>query len=464
MSSNFGTLRGVTPASVAGTHAEGDHSLHILVGPATEEQHNTIRPTIIPLACWRADDITFDFGSTLPLPGIGEGLRHLSQLIDDHSDKSVEPLRKPPLSIFGHADPVGDDAFNKQLSGRRAHTIYALLIRDTKVWEKLHQDDAWGGRGDQIMLTRVGFETGRDDGVMDQKSRDAAKAFQKSKGLKDDGIVGPKTREQLFLAYMDALCVDDKEQPFTIAKTEFLGQNKDPDGKADYQGCGEFNPALLFSQEEDTKFKNAKDKSERNRENAPNRRVMILLFRPGSAVDPAKWPCPRAKEGIDGCKARFWSDSQRRLALGEERRRFEDTKDTFACRFYHRLTDRSPCERLPPPPKGMGFLAVRIFFHAEPMRGLHLQFHELKDGAIGAAVGPELVTDETGFAVHRDPVILGNYVCQIEHQKPRAVCTHIDTARPEILVLPIGRQYVNLDGDIEFKPAEGDENIGGSSA
>jgi outer membrane protein OmpA-like peptidoglycan-associated protein len=459
-----GILRGVTSGTVAGDHAAADFRLRVLVGPATEEQHNTIRPTIIPLACWRADDITFEFGSTFPLPAMGEGLRHLAQLIDSHSDKSTDPFRKPPLSIFGHADPVGDDAFNKQLSGRRAHAIYALLVRDVKVWEKLHQDDSWGSRGDQIMLTRVGFDTGRDDGVMDQKSKDAAKAFQKSKGLKDDGIVGPQTREKLFMAYMDALCVNDQDVPFTVDKKDFLGQNKDPDGKADYQGCGEFNPALLFSQEEDTKFKNAQDKSERNRENAPNRRVMILLFRPGSFVDPAKWPCPKAKDGVDGCKARFWSDSQRRLALGEERRKFEETKDTFACRFYHRLTDRSPCERMPPPPKGMGFLAVRVFFHAEPMRGLLVQFHELSGGEVGPPIGPELLTDETGFAVHRDPVLLGNYVCQIEHQKPKVVCTHIDTARPEILVLPIGRQYLNLEGDIEYKPQDGDDTVGGTSA
>jgi outer membrane protein OmpA-like peptidoglycan-associated protein len=432
-----GILRGVTSGTVAGDHAAADFRLRVLVGPATEEQHNTIRPTIIPLACWRADDITFEFGSTFPLPAMGEGLRHLAQLIDSHSDKSTDPFRKPPLSIFGHADPVGDDAFNKQLSGRRAHAIYALLVRDVKVWEKLHQDDSWGSRGDQIMLTRVGFDTGRDDGVMDQKSKDAAKAFQKSKGLKDDGIVGPQTREKLFMAYMDALCVNDQEVPFTVDKKDFLGQNKDPDGKADFQGCGEFNPALLFSQEEDTKFKNAQDKSERNRENAPNRRVMILLFRPGSFVDPAKWPCP--KDGVDGCKARFWSDSQRRLALGEERRKFEETKDTFACRFYHRLTDRSPCERMPPPPKGMGFLAVRVFFHAEPMRGLLVQFHELSGGEVGPPIGPELLTDETGFAVHRDPVLLGNYVCQIEHQKPK-------------------------EGDIEYKPQDGDDTVGGTSA
>src|SRR5205823_1548209 len=73
--------------------------------------------------------------------------------------------------------------------------------------------------------------------------------------------------------------------------------------------------------------------------------VMILLFRPGSKVDPAKWPCPRVKEGTAACRKRFWSDADKKRQFQQNRREFKDTQDTFACRFYQRIADSSPCER-----------------------------------------------------------------------------------------------------------------------
>jgi hypothetical protein len=73
---------------------------------------------------------------------------------------------------------------------------------------------------------------------------------------------------------------------------------------------------------------------------------MTLLFRPGSRVAPAAWPCPRAKEGPAGCRKRFWSDAEKRRStrLPDTARKFEDTRDTFACRFYQRLSGSSPCD------------------------------------------------------------------------------------------------------------------------
>jgi hypothetical protein len=73
---------------------------------------------------------------------------------------------------------------------------------------------------------------------------------------------------------------------------------------------------------------------------------MVLLFQKGSKVAFAKWPCPRASEGVSGCIKRFWSDGTKRRStrLPDKDRKFEDTKDTFACRFYQRLLTDSPCE------------------------------------------------------------------------------------------------------------------------
>jgi len=143
---------------------------------------------------------------------------------------------------------------------------------------------------------------------------------------------------------MDMLCGPELK----LEKRDFLGHGDDRDGKGDYQGCGEFNPALLFSQEDQSRFDQDGDKTDRNEANAPNRRVMVLIFRRGSRVSPSKWPCPRVNEGTAGCTKRFWSDGEKRRSthLQGAPRKFEESKDTFACRFYHRLTSKGPCERI----------------------------------------------------------------------------------------------------------------------
>ena len=148
---------------------------------------------------------------------------------------------------------------------------------------------------------------------------------------------------------MDTICRDQSGQSFSLDKhDDFLARGEDPGGKGDYQGCSEFNPKLIFSQEEEFKFKQYGYHQERNAENAANRRVIALMFRRGAKVKPDHWPCPRAKEGATACKKRFWSNGEHRRThhLPDERREFENTQDTFACRFYHRLTNKSPCEQI----------------------------------------------------------------------------------------------------------------------
>jgi len=298
---------------------------------------NTIRMELIPVGCWKLDDVRFDFGDTFVLPETKSEFADLQALLKKHP--------KAPLSVFGHADPVSKDEFNKPLSGRRAEAIYAVLIRDADRWEKLYghgSGEGWGTRSIQHMLTAVGHDPGPVDGVSGPKTRAGVESFQMATpGLDVDGVAGPMTREKLFLAYMDYLC------PFRLEKTDFLNQGKDSGGKGDYQGCGELNPAMVFSQSEDAAFNQAQNKAERDSENAINRRVLILLFRPGTPPSD-KWPCPRASEGDAGCKARMWSDGDKRRSPQGARRKFSDTQDTFACRFYHRLTISSPCEGILP--------------------------------------------------------------------------------------------------------------------
>lgn len=293
---------------------------------------NTIRMDLISIACWRMDDTGFEFGSSFVRSDTKDDFAALAKLRDQYPGA--------PMSIFGHADPVGDDAFNKQLSGRRAQSIYAVLVRDTGIWETLYQAagsaEGWGQGSITHMLTALGYNTAAG-------YADTVKQFQQDHALQPvDGIAGKDTRARLFAAYMDYL------SPAKWAKSDFLGAGADTGGKGDYQGCGEFNPQRVFSQEEEQRFLQAEHKAERNELNAINRRVVIFLFRPGTVVTPAKWPCPRTTEGTAGCVKRQWSNGATRRSAQAGRREFGESQDTFACRFYHRLAEVSPCEGVEP--------------------------------------------------------------------------------------------------------------------
>ena len=221
--------------------------------------------------------------------------------------------------------------------------------------------------------TRTAAIVDPPDGVMGDETRTAIRDFQTANGLSVDGSAGPKTRKVLFRAYMDALCGPDL---LLDKAADFLAQDKDGGGgKGDFQGCSEFNPLRVFSKSETAVFAGQADHTSRNQENAPNRRVVALLFAPGRRVNPAVWPCPRAKEGTAACKKRFFPDAAVRRSPQTDRREFEDTKDTFACRFYQIISDDSPCERVkpappppppPPPPVILGVNPLILFAISQP--------------------------------------------------------------------------------------------------
>lgn len=341
----------VTDGGLAAKHPPR-HVHAVFVGPSIASEFNVIEEDFAPEACVRFDDVRFEFDSSFVSPEAATELKLLGKLVKEN------PLR--PASIFGHADPVGDDVYNKTLSGRRAQAVYGLVTRKTDLWEDLFKNpqggDNWGTKSIQVMLKALGHYDGPVNGVLDAKTRDAVKSFQGSPegaGLTVDGDPGGKTRPKLYAAYMDKICVDDAGQPFKIDPVKgFLAQGADAGGKGDFQGCSEFNPDIVFSQAESERFKNPSNKAERDNENKPNRRVVIYLFRQGSKISPGSWPCPRVKEGVAGCKKRFFSDGEKRRSNQAERRTFEKTKDTFACRFYDRVATLSPCESPPkPPPK-----------------------------------------------------------------------------------------------------------------
>jgi hypothetical protein len=151
------------------------------------------------------DDLGFDFGSSFVIPRLKPELGKLGQMVAAHP--------RSPLSIFGHADPTGGEEFNKRLSGRRALAVYALLTRKVEIRNELFTnplgDDQWNPRAMDMMRRALG----------------------------DSSAARPK----IFRDYMDWLCGS-----FQLSPKDFLAQGADFGGKGDWQGCGEFNPALLL--------------------------------------------------------------------------------------------------------------------------------------------------------------------------------------------------------------------------
>jgi hypothetical protein len=283
------------------------------VAPTTSDGFNVLSVDLLPVACLQLRDVLFEFDSSFPRPTLASMLKEIPPLREKRKNSKGQA---PLLSIFGHADPTGDDSYNKQLSGRRATAIYAVLTHDTKLWESLY-DAPFGGD--------------------DWKTKNVTASMRTALGEPSS-----KPHKAMVPAYLALLF------PTPLQKTDFLGQGADPKGKADYQGCSEFNPLLLLS----TKESQTLPKAERDEENARNRRVVIFMYRAGMKINPKLWPCPTVAQGTADCVKRFFGPpktGELRRKPGGERREFEKTRDTFACRFYDRNARLSPCEAPPPP-------------------------------------------------------------------------------------------------------------------
>jgi OmpA family len=365
-----GTIHSASDGGTAGTVAPVE-PFKLLIGSATSNEFNTVRLRLIPIACWKVDEVRFAFDSSFVTPEIKTELQMLSDLRSHHAAKVPATGHDllPPLSIFGHADPIGHDDYNKALSGRRAKAIYALLIFNSApgkavgLWHEIAATENWGADHRKAMKANVPPGTSDSD---------------------------------LFRAYMASLSGPD----FKLTSKDFLGQGADSGGKGDFQGCSSFNPLLIFSQQRQKDFEKAEqdqDKAalaDRNAANAPNRRVLLLLFMPGSRVIPGKWPCPRASEGIAGCVRRFWSDGQKRRStrLPADDRTFDATADTFACRFYQRLSESSPCERT------LKSVTVRLY----DAFGQSIPFAPFSVSVSGGALSRVDRADAQGFITIRD--------------------------------------------------------------
>lgn len=426
-------VRATTAAGVAATHPSSAERV-IYVAPTDAGDHNTVRLGLAPVACWSVGDDRFEFDTSFVKPGLADELIALQRLLGG---------RHLPMTVFGHTDPVGDDDYNKALSGRRATAIYALLTRRVDLWERLYAQpfggDRWGLKAIQEMLRAIAdpashaqLYTGPVNGAPSKPFSDAVRAFQAGAGLVPDGDPGPATRAALFLAYMDVVCKGEDGAPFNLdPAVDFLARGADPGGKGDYQGCSELNPVLVFSKAEAAELSAPGEKSRRDRENTPNRRVTAFLFREGTVTSAGAWPCPRSSEGIADCRKRLWSDGDTRRAPSEERRTFAQHRDTFACRFYQRMAHDSPCEGVIGPSRRTPFhLSLSLRSNSGRLTLAHQPFRiYLADGGVF-----EGETDAEGNLLV-DDVPADDYLLEVDGARTLVPATFKETG-PRITRVP----------------------------
>jgi hypothetical protein len=273
---------------------------------------NTARFPFAPIACWQISDFDFDFDSPfVDLTAVGA----FQKVADLHAKLRIRYKAiydgKPLMILFGHADPVGREDYNKRLSENRAKAIYAVLTRKPELWLEL-------------------FPKGRKRNHLCQKLIDVGY---------DKGDVSRRLLDVLS-DYMNYLCKDSKGEDFRLADDYFIGG-----AKLAFRGCSEFNPLRVLAESEEEN--SASGKRLRNAANRVNRRVVALFFKPGTTSAAAEFPCRPAPD-IQACLDSFFPDGKDRLKAGPNRREHAPggRERTFACMFYSRLAVNSPCEVL----------------------------------------------------------------------------------------------------------------------
>ncbi|HZU98929.1 MAG TPA: OmpA family protein [Planctomycetota bacterium] len=112
----------------------------------------------------------FAFDMAFPGPGI---FAHLQQIED-----AANAHAAARLVVFGHADPKGTEAYNKDLTDRRAKAVLALLTDDLAMFETVSQHDKWDVAEYQAMLRGLGCNAGAIDGLPGPILQDAVTSFQ----------------------------------------------------------------------------------------------------------------------------------------------------------------------------------------------------------------------------------------------------------------------------------------------
>jgi outer membrane protein OmpA-like peptidoglycan-associated protein len=227
------------PDNQWGTQEESLRDVSLEAGKAIElvleagKKHTFVcRP---PVVLARLHGLTFDTNKCFLLPSAVRGLKRLIDIYAQYPGWDV--------LIVGHADTAGTEDANLLLSAERASAMKAYLTDDVDAWLAWYGDDIpkgkrWGRVEDYDMLNTFLPKSER-------RSPRRVRAYQKwhnappSKDapktaparpagwepLKEDGILGPKTRRQLVVDYMN---IDGTSLPSDVRATTYA--------------CGEYYP------------------------------------------------------------------------------------------------------------------------------------------------------------------------------------------------------------------------------
>ena len=183
------------------------------IAPTTDDGFNTLAQPLQAIASWRMDSHRFAVGSSFVLPNSVDEFALLARIRPP--SPVGQPDDGPKLTVFGHADPTGTDVANKDLAGRRARSVYALLTRDLDAWDDLYTNashsDRWGPRVLRVALAALGFPSGASTNESSDRSRDAARSFQTQHGLPATGDADAVTRRKLFTAYIGSGLLNERQ-------------------------------------------------------------------------------------------------------------------------------------------------------------------------------------------------------------------------------------------------------------
>ena len=169
----------------------------------------------------------FDRNKSLPMPPLLAALRRARHVFERHESSE--------LLVVGHTDASGDSSVNDPLSLERAEGVVSLLGGAVDDWlEKYDSGVAakhrWNESEDQVMIGAL------PDFALKSEHLDSIAWFQRTRGLKVDGISGPKTRRQLIGEYMALSGVSALELDIKLT-AHGCGENFPPD--ADSKGSAQ---------------------------------------------------------------------------------------------------------------------------------------------------------------------------------------------------------------------------------
>jgi outer membrane protein OmpA-like peptidoglycan-associated protein len=250
-----------------------------------EKKHTfMVRP---PVAVARLHGMYFDTNKCFLLPTAIASLKRLVETYELHPDSEV--------LIVGHTDTAGSEAFNLELSGDRAEAMKAFLSDDADAWlgwydESVRESKRWGehedlqmidalvpddefGEGNHVSAYQAWHNGEAPDARQEDQPRSRPDGWEE---LKVDGILGPKTRRQLILDYMN-----------------LDGTSLEDDVRVVTYGCGEYFP---LESEEGEVNQDAKD----NEEVRFDRRVEVFFLARPFGILP---PVPGVADGESSKKA-----------------------------------------------------------------------------------------------------------------------------------------------------------------